>query len=382
MTASAAADAPCLRAVIPLAQLLEPGRRALLHAGPPFAAVAEIPRPIWHSMCTASVYEGWAADTDEAAQTLSAEEIDMIPAQDLGVSVPLCGIGSPSMMLVEVGLADDPTATYSVLHEGPEHALRLGILDPKLPAHHRWLDGEFADWLARLLREPLHLYPLIAASLEAGDDGHSRTIAGSARLTESLLARIGRASTPDPIVAFLTSSPGFALNIWMATAAYALRRAASDDGDVVSCAGGNGVRFGIKIGSPDGPWTTMPAPRPTGLVEPQFADRSALGAVGDSPLVDCFGLGGMALEYSPAAYAAVGRFLPQDARQRPEVLLGAGLAGLGGKRSILSSARILESGKGPLLVLGMIDAAGEAGRIGGGAVELPVDLFRRPAIDA
>ena len=47
-----------------------------------------------------------------------------------------------------------------------------------------------------------------------------------------------------------------------------------------------------------------------------------------------------------------------------------GLAG-----SVIDAARCAHLQRGPLVLLGMIDAAGEAGRIGGGVVDVPPALF-------
>jgi uncharacterized protein DUF1116 len=243
----------------------------------------------------------------------------------------------------------------AVLNEGQDHATRLGVRGDGIVAHHRWLDGALADWLSRALADPIPLWSVLGRSLQLGDDAHSRTPEGS-RLLALELGR--RRTAPDEVAAFLREAPAFALNLWMAAAAAALAAAEeAGEGDVVTRAGGNGVDFGIRL-SGGRRWVTVPATAPKGEIEAQHAGRRALGAIGDSAVVDLFGLGGMTLP------------------QAPDGLLVARAPHLSGRRVALSARAVVEQERSPIVVLGMIDAAGEAGRIGGGRYQPPVELFR------
>jgi hypothetical protein len=371
---------PVWSALVRLEDLLDARRRVLLHAGPPFESAAEIPKPVLNSLVTACIFEGWASNIREAAELVEAGEVELLPAQDLRVAVPLCGVASPSMALIKVegGGARSGTPSFAVLNEGQAHALRLGVLDASLPAHHRWLNDDLADWLADRLTDPIELYPALGRSLAAGDDGHSRTVAGSACLVEILLDRAQGQAVPERVREFLLGAPAFALNVWMALSSYVLCAAAETPGaGVVSCAGANGVRVGIKLLPSESDWTTTPAPVPAGDVAPSGRTTDVLPAVGDSPLVECFALGGMALARAPDVQCALAQHLPPDALERGDLLFETSLQALGGVRALLSARRVTKTLKGPLVVLGMIDKAGEVGRVGGGVVELPVELFAK-----
>lgn len=350
--------------------------RTVFHAGPPFAHAGDIPAPLRNSICIAAVYEGWADDFDAAAELLRGGAIETAAAQDHGLLVPLAGVLSPAMAALEIRDAATSASIHVAINEGPTHATRLGQLDAALPDHLRWLNGPFAAWLAQRVQRPLELAPLMEAALREGDDCHARTVAGSHLLGEAL----SRDAPPGPVTDaardFIAASPAFALNPWMAAAALWLRAAEGVAGcSWVSRVGGNGLRFGIQLAARPGSWITSHAPAPGGSVEPAHAARRAVGALGDSAVVDFLGLGGQALVHAPVLRDALKRALPEDILERPTAILSAtgvidGLAG-----SVTDARRCARSGRGPVVLIGMIDAAGEAGRIGGGVVDVPAAIF-------
>ncbi|MCG7205095.1 DUF1116 domain-containing protein [Streptomyces arenae] len=355
--------------------------RLLLHAGPPFHSTDDIPAPVLNSLAMACVYEGWAADADEGRRLVLTGEITIAAAQDRRLVVPLAGVASPSMAVhvVTAQGAGGPLAErvrYAVVNEGQAHALRLGTSDAGIPEHHRWLNGAFTDWLTDALTAagPVDLLPVLGAARDEGDDCHSRTVTGSRLLTEHLTS--AAASTPADIAAFLDGAPAFALNLWMAAAALSLSAADNTSGSsLITRAGGNGRRFGIQIAGLPGQWFTVPADSPRGRVEAPHAGCRAVGAIGDSAVVDLFGFGGQSLSAAPAVRAALEGYLPPDATERPALLLERHLASAAGTPVGLTARSVARLGSGPLVLLGMIEQTGRAGRIGGGVYEPPVSLF-------
>ena len=63
--------------------------------------------------------------------------------------------------------------------------------------------------------------------------------------------------------------------------------------------GGNGVEMGIQIAGLPGQWFTMPAQPPRGKFDLDIPMNRALGAIGDSAVVEGFGLGAMVVRLSP-----------------------------------------------------------------------------------
>jgi hypothetical protein len=232
-----------------------------------------------------------------------------------------------------------------------------------------------ARWLQARLDQPIELEPLMAEALAAGDDCHARTSAGSRLICERLL-RDAVSIDDAQIREFMESSAAFALNLWMAACALWLRAAEGTPGCTwVSRVGGNGAAFGIQLAGAPGRWHTTPAPVPRGVVDAAQEGRHAVGALGDSTVVDFFGLGGQALRYAPAVREAVGGSLPADAIDRVSLLLAAPPVVSGLQGSVVDAARCARVHLGPLVVIGMIDAAGEMGRLGGGVVDVASSVF-------
>jgi len=348
-------------------------RGTLLHAGPPLPDPAAIPRPILNSACVAAVFEGLADDLTAAERAIAEGRIALKPAQDFGVVTPLAAVVSASMALHEVVDAGNEThRAYAPINGGSGPAARLGLRDDKVVAHLRWLNGPFAAWLQRVRAESLDLVAIADAALAAGDDCHGRTPAGTAGLLRRLAPEETSAETD-----FLRQGPSFFLNLWMAACKCMLQGAASlAAASLVVAAGGNGADFGIQVAGLPGRWFTAPAAPPRGDLGSWPAER-ALGAIGDSAVVDVTGFGAMAMGHAPAQQEALGRFMPSDGLLRPAQLLAARHPAF--RRVVLHAGLPARTsvalGKTPLISLGILDARGEAGRIAGGIYEVPLDPF-------
>lgn len=351
--------------------------RRVFHAGPPYRLPAQAPAPVLHSAAQAALFEGWCDSVDDAIAALRSGAITLSSAQDHRLLVPLSGVLTASMAVLEI--ADPASAAPPVwvaLNEGQAHATRLGRLDDGLVPHLGWLNTAFAGWLALCFEQPLGLLPLIAQARAQGDDCHARTVAGSQLIAAQLLQRSPHAD--DRVRAFLHDSPAFALNFWMAATALAARAVEGEAGvALVTRAGGNGVEFGIQLAARPGQWICEAAPVPHGAIEPAHAARRAVGALGDSAVVDFAGLGGQSLRFAPQLREAMAAVLPPDALGRSEQIGGSAADDIADGLHATSAPACVASGTGPLVLIGMIDAEGEAGRIGGGVVDVPAALFQR-----
>jgi hypothetical protein len=353
------------------------GRR-IFHAGPPYSSLERVPTPVLYSAAQAAVFEGWFARAEDAMAGLRSGAIELASAQDHRLMVPLSGVLTASMAVIEVA---DPDMSLSpiwvALNEGQSHATRLGRLDEGLVPHLRWLNANFAHWLSSCLAQPLALLPLMDNARRVGDDCHARTVMGSQLLAKTLLDRLSPA-IDSPVRAFLDQSPAFALNFWMGACALSARAAEGVNGSsLVTRAGGNGVDFGIQLAGNAGVWVCVPAPVPQGLIDAAYSGCVAVGALGDSALVDFAGLGGQSVSWAPLVAQALEAGMPHDAESRPDRVLAGGRVDLTQGLHATSAASCVGAGAGPLVLIGMIDAQGRAGRIGGGLVDVPPALFQR-----
>lgn len=354
-------------------------REVLLHAGPPFVSIAVVPAPVINSACVAAVFEGLAADFDTAEAMIEAGEILLAPAQEYCVVTPLAAVVSASMQLHTVYDAHRGyVKVYAPINGGTAHAPRLGLRSMEVVAHLHWLNDAVAKTLEAGIGEGIALLPLAVTGLAGGDDCHGRTPVATAELITELHARTSGGIRDARVREFLTASPSMFLNLWMAATKCLMKLAEGVDGSsFITAAGGNGVEIGIQVAGLPGQWFTTRATPPVGTLNGGIAPSRPLPAIGDSAVVEAFGLGAMAIHLSPDQMALLGSHLPTDSTERRATLT------LGGHpyfrdldlRLGISARAVAETGKGPIMGLGILDSIGVAGRLGGGIYDMPATPF-------
>lgn len=371
----AAAVLPFWTGVKPLQAILPSQARLVLHAGPPFRDAAELPPAIRNSVLVGILYEGWASSKTEAQALLDEGGVQLAPAQDYGVVVPLAGVVTPSMYVLEVSDSNRPeNKKYSVLNEGMQWCTRLGIFADEMVPHLRWLHQDLGSRLATHFGGPVNLAPIVQASLLNGDDGHARTMHASGLLADII---VSWGINDEQSTSFLYGAMAWALNYWMAASALILATQARAEGaDAIVKVGGNGVRFGLQLAGSSN-WLVVDAPLIAGQKEAAKEQAQALGALGDSAVVDFLGLGGQCLDLAGLSAQNLQAFLPADYLSRQSRFLMTRLSFLAGRLGVSDMAAIKTSDTGPLVLLGMIDAAGEQGRIGGGVATVDAQLLHR-----
>ncbi|MDO5668234.1 MAG: DUF1116 domain-containing protein [Alcaligenaceae bacterium] len=350
--------------------------KLILHAGPPFTCREVIPAAVKNSMLLAIQYEGWAADKQGAEALFNAGEIKLAAAQDYDAVVPLAGVITPSMYLLEI--ADKHNTNnkkYAVLNEGMTLCTRVGVYQEAVIDHLTWLNQALGAWLAANFKEPVLLAPILQQSLLRNDDGHGRTMAASAILAEVIESW---GLSDQRAIDFLRGAMAWSLNYWMAMSALILGSFEDfQEGRFITKVGGNGYEFGLQLSNQPGVWLTTAAPAVKGNKESGLEEAEALGAIGDSALVDFLGLGGQVLDIAQFTAKNLIKFIPEDYMTRVHEFTMGPLALLGGRAAIADYDKILQTDKGPLVVLGMISKSGESGRIGGGVAAVDANLLNQ-----
>ncbi|WP_299669265.1 DUF1116 domain-containing protein [uncultured Ruegeria sp.] len=351
----------------------------LLHAGPAFSSAAQITAPILNSACVSAVWEGLARDFDQAEAMIMAGEIKMHPAQDHDVVTPLAAVVSASMPLHTVYDAwRGQTRVFAPINGGARPSLRLGLRSEAVLEHIRWLNTRFLDVLQNGMAEGIALVPLAVEGLMGGDDCHGRTPVAGKALVAELKDRTPGGIRDEEALEFMESSPSLFLNLWMAATKLMMKLAEGVEGSsFVTAAGGNGQEVGIQISGLPGQWFTVPATPPKGRFDTDLPQDRALGAIGDSAVVEAFGLGAMAIELSPEQNKTLGAYLPDNSEARMTGLsAGAHPYFRALDIRLGSTARgAVAQGSGPAIGLGILDRMGQAGRLGGGVYDMPVDPF-------
>lgn len=329
----------------------------LLHAGPPLKGAP--PPAIRQAAIEALLFEGQADNPQDAAQLLTTGKVRLLAAQDHGMVTPLAQVVSASMPLFVV--RDKETRRYAPIVEGPPPALRFGKPGSGARAHLQ-LFAQFALQTLKPLvqRQPFALDAVIRYALQGGEECHALT----ARANTALATQLDMLNTRERQV--ILANPGFVLPLLMAVCAVRLEQS----GHIVAV-GGNGLEFGYRARDAAS-WQTIAATPPQGTRFAGQEDTVALGAIGDSAVIDFCGLGAQALAYIPSLTQDWKKFLPDDLPQHRSQLLHA-------RSGLVDLKKILINDRPPMVNLAILDQAAETGLIGRGVYTVPAQLFADPS---
>jgi hypothetical protein len=376
-----AAAVPVLREPVTAREALGLAEGELGHAGPPFEA-GEMPPPVvMNALAGAVVHEGWAGDLLAARRMIETGEVRLRANHALGIVSPMAGVVRPSQTLFRVEDRASGASTFATLAEKGRHVLRFGAYDEEVARGLRFVEGEVARAIAGALPAGgLEIAPLIAAAAELGDDVHQRNVGGMLSFLAALPNLAG------PIRSWLAGHPQHFLNYAMAAAKLCLDRARGVAGSsIVTAISRNGRACGIQLGGTGDRWFTAPADLPKGGFFPPFNLADAHADLGDSAIMETFGLGGCIAHLSPEIAARMERpweeateaghrmrrmFLGRSAWMSPA------LAGVEGVGIGLDARAVLRSNAGVRIHTGIAHRDGATGWIGIGVAKAPLACFR------
>jgi hypothetical protein len=371
--AALAAAEPLLVDVVPAREVVPHlAEGGLTHAGPPIHPV-DMCAPMQAALATAAALEGLAPDPARALERAHAGALRLLPNHDAGGVGPMAGVVSGSMPVLVA--RDEATGRPAgcPLNEGSGRVLRYGADGPDVVDRLHWMRDVLGPALhAALARTgPVDLVSMQAEALELGDECHHRTEAGTHLLAERLAGEL-----PPEVDAFIRSNGQFFLNVAMVAAKLALVCASGVPGSaLVTAIARNGVEVGIRLSGTGDRWFTGPAalPEPAAL----YPD------LGDSTIVEAYGLGALAVAASPLAAPSVGLeaadvraitagLRPISAGEHPRMCLGPGgpPAPLG-----VDARAVVEHGIRPPVHTGIAHREPGIGQIGGGVTLPPMEAF-------
>lgn len=354
---------------------LPPG--VLLHAGPPFASVDAVPAPVLNSACMALLLEGRAASLLAAKRLLSSGAVQLCSAQDRGVVVPLAAVVSSSMWLHQVIDATRPGPIgLAPISDGVGPAQRFGIAGPEVLQRLQFVHRQVGPALARALKEPMDILPLVDASLAAGDETHGRVGVGSRLLGDAL----STLSLPEAVCSYLKENTQGFLNLWMAACCCMAHAARGGEGNtLLVAAGGNGLAFGLQLGGQPNVWRFAASPPVVGpALRPDLQSVDRLPAIGDSALIDALGFGALALDAAPEHARLFGEGAVDAAMTAARRQLLVARHPLLGRKLGLDAAAVSMSAL-PGVCLAALDAAGRFGIVGRGLAMHPIGVYRAVA---
>lgn len=350
------------------------------HAGPPFSSPEAIPWPVLNALAGAAVSEGWAGTVDEARTLILDGKLRLRCNHDLGTVSPMAGVVRPSQIVMRIEDRAGSGVTYATLAEGGRQVLRFGVYTPAVAEGLRWLDEVLGPAVARgLPAGGLPILPLVAAGVNLGDDVHQRNVGGMMGFIRAL------PSLEPDVRSWLFDNPQNFLNYAMASAKLTLDCAEGIAGSsIVTAITRNGVECAVRLAGTGARWFTAPATRPEGGFFPPFRQDDAQIDLGDSAIMEAYGLGGAIAHAAPEMARAMGRPWSEAieggramrrlfAAQHP--MIAPTLAGEAGVGLGLDAARVVAARRPIRIHTGIAHKDGTTGWIGVGVAQAPVACF-------
>lgn len=389
-----AAARPQLIAVVP-AREVSPhfAEGGISHAGPPIEST-RMCEPMRRAIGVALALEGRAPSPEDALAAVDAGEVSMVPNHDLGGVGPMVGVVTGSMPLMVARDPETGITAWCPLNEGSGRVLRYGGDGPEVEERLRWMRDELGPALHEALQQggPIDLLEIEQAALLRGDECHHRTVVGTELIAECLKPLL-----PDEVHAFIAGNGQFFLNLAMLASKLALRCAAGVAGSsLVTAIARSGVEVGVQLSGTGDRWFVGPAalPDPANLFD-GFTPADMNPDLGDSAIVETFGLGALAVAASPRSAPSVGLdpagIDAIDARLRgiaagthPTLHFTRGDGSQAAAILGIDARAVVEHGILPPIHTGIAHRAAGVGQIGGGITHPPMEAFRAAiaALDA
>ena len=385
---------PVLVDVAPASEVidgLEEG--VLLHAGPPIE---------WERMCGpmqgavvgALRYEGWAGTEEEAMVQASGGQIAFHPAHHFSAVGPMTGITTPSMPVFVVENRAFGNRAYCTINEGLGRVLRYGANDDAAIERLRWMQSTLGPALGEAMRHSggIELRPIMAQALTMSDEMHQRNVAATSLFFRAVAPHLARTASGSAvygdIIDFLVGNDQFFLNPAMAAAKCTLDNAANVEGSsLVYTMARNGTEFGIRVSGLGGRWFTATSNMPQGLYFPGYTVADSNPDLGDSAILETFGVGAFAMAGSPAVAGFLGAGTFRDAlnysREMGEITVGRNpnmavpTLDFQGVPCGVDVRKVVETDITPLINTGIAHKEPGVGQVGAGIVRAPMPCFHQ-----
>lgn len=378
--------------VLPAHEAIGLDKRTLLHAGPPISYQA-MSDPMKGAIYAVLKYEGLAQNDDEAASLAASGEITYVPCHHYQAVGPMTGVISASMPLICVKNDAHENHAYATFNEGAGDVARFGAYSENTVKRLKWIETVLAPAMkAALLADgPINLKVLIAQAVNMSDELHMRNNASSTLFTKAMIERLVKTSddleTLHSIVKFLTTNNDqFFLNFAMSAA-----KASADAAhhipyaSMVTAMARNGVEIGIRISGLGDQWFTAPAADVAGLYFPGYSQDDANKDIGDSAIMETYGLGGFAMVAGPAIVKILGAGTYQDAMNYTLEMYDITLSEsrdytipnleFRGTPTGIDITKVVKTGSQPVINTAIASKKAGVGMIGAGVARAPMSMF-------
>ena len=386
--------------VRPASEVIGLRDRMLLHSGPPLTWETAS-GPMRGALIGACLFEGWASDVEDAERILAAGEIALDPCHHHRTVGPMAGVTSPSMWMWCLKDPVNGGEAFCNLNEGLGKVLRMGAYNEEVITRLRWMRDVLGPILSRAVRgaidagnDPIDVKAILAQMLQMGDEGHNRNRAGSLmalrELSPSIVAVDAPSSDIAAVLKFIGGNEHFYLNLGMPTAKLAMDAARDVPGSsLVTVMARNGTEFGIQTAGTGDRWFTGPAQTPVGLFLGDYGPDDANPDIGDSAIMETYGVGGFSMAAAPAIVRFVGGSVP-DALATTERMyqltltenpaMAIPIMGFRGAPTGIDVLKVARTGWLPQINTGMAGRVAGTCQVGAGLVQPPQEAFEKALV--
>ncbi len=365
-------------------------KKTILHAGPPIKW-DNMSGPLRGAIIGGLIYEGLAANEEEAIALAKSGEINFAPCHHYSTVGPMAGVVTASMPVWIVKNTTFGNHAYCTLNEGLGKVLRYGAYSKEVIERLKWIETTLAPVLKNALElsGPIDLKTMIAQVLQMGDEGHNRNKAGTSLLIRELAPYISMTQysneTKSEVFKFMHSNDHFFLNLTMPACKCTVDPVADIKySTIVYTMARNGTEFGIRVSSLGDRWFTAPAEVIDGLYFPGYTMDDANPDIGDSVITETTGIGGFAMAAAPAIVQFVGG-TPQDALNYTTSMYEITQAenntykiptlNFRGNPTGIDIQKVIETGILPIINTGIAHKDPGVGQVGAGLVRPPMKCF-------
>ncbi len=366
--------------------------KMILHASPP-NTWDNMSGPMQGAAIGACIYEGWAADEEEAVKLIESGEVTFDAAHHHNAVGPMTGIVSPSMPVWIVENKTYGNKAYCTLNEGLGKVLRFGANGSDVIEKLKWMEKILGPALGDALAKSdgINLKNITAQALHMGDEVHNRNKAATSLFMREIIPYLLQTDYSNEdlkeIIEFMGGNEHFYLNLSMPAS-----KATMDAADgieystVITAMARNGVDFGIRISGLEGEWFTAPAEKVDGLYFPGYSEEDACRDLGDSTISETAAVGGFAMAAAPAIVGFVGGTVDDSikfTKDMYEITLDENqnftipTLSFRGTPTGIDLRKIIETGILPTINTGIAHKEPGIGQIGAGLVDPPVACFKK-----
>lgn len=293
----------------------------------------------------------------------------------------MAGVVRPGQLLMRIENRAGNEVVHATLAESGRRALRFGCYDSVVAEQLDYLDRVIGPSLIKALpAEGLPLLPLIAQGVALGDDTHQRNVGAMYAFAQQL------PGLQSEVRQWLLGNPQHFLNYAMAAAKLSLDRASGIQGSsIITAIARNGVHCGVRIAGAGQRWFTHAATQPHGCFFPPHQPSDGQADLGDSAIVEAYGLGGTIAHAAPELARLMGQDWTQaeaTGRRMRQLftgqhpLIAPALAGVDGAGAGLDARAVVAAGEPLRIHTGIAHRDGTTGWIGIGVALAPVECFQ------